>query len=77
MRQVKEHIPENETQTVDLLYALNRSRYAQFMVSFRNGLLDDFDTIDKVQERVETFVTLARLDGKLTSQIFLCSEIPT
>ena len=77
MRQVKEHIPENETQTVDLLYALNRSRYAQFMVGFRNGLLDDLDTIDKVQERVETFVTLAESDEKLTNQIFLCSNIST
>jgi hypothetical protein len=77
LRQVKEHIPENETQTVDLLYALNRSRYAQFVVGFRNDLLDDLDTIDKVQERVETFVTLAKSDGKLTSQIFLCSEILT
>ena len=47
------------------------------MVDVRNGLLDDLDSIDKVQERVATFVTLARSDGKLTSQIFLCSEIPT
>jgi hypothetical protein len=47
------------------------------MVDFRNGLLGDLDTIDKVQERAETYVTLARSDGKVTSQIFLCSEIPT
>ena len=47
------------------------------MVDFGNGLLGELDTIDKVQTRVETYVTLARSDVKVTSQIFLCSKIPT
>jgi hypothetical protein len=52
------HMPRDAAQAVSYVNALDRSRFGQFTVNYTNGLLGDFDTVDLVQLRAESYVTL-------------------
>ena len=79
LAQVGETQPDEETKAIDFALALNRNRFGQFQVDYRNGILGTLDTVDEVQERAEADVTIARSDreGARPGQIFYCSETPT
>jgi hypothetical protein len=53
---------------------LDKTRFAQFLVDYRNGLLPGLNTVDKVQSRAECYVTLQSQQADKPAQIFICSE---
>lgn len=67
-------LPSSAIKAVDYANALDKTRFAQFLVDYRNGLLPGLDTVDKVQSRAECYVTLQSQQADKPAQIFLCSE---
>jgi hypothetical protein len=69
-------MPDDEAQAVSYANALDRSRFGQFLVDYRNGLLGHLDTVDLIQHRAESYVTLRSTQSESrTGQIFLPSEV--
>jgi hypothetical protein len=67
-------LPSDAIQAVDYANALDKSRFGQFLVDYRNGLLPGLDSVDKIQVRAECYVTLQSQQADKPAQIFLCSE---
>jgi hypothetical protein len=56
--------------------ALGRSRFGQVLVDYKNGLLGRLDTVDLIQQRAESYVTLRSIKSESrTGQIFLVSQV--
>jgi hypothetical protein len=58
--------------TVAFIKALDRNRFGQFM----NELLPNLTSVDLVQARAETHITLQAHLHERQTQIFLCNEVP-
>jgi hypothetical protein len=67
-------LPSSAIKAVDYANALDKTRFSQFLVDYRNGLLQGLDTVDKVQSRAECYVTLQSQQADKPAQIILCSE---
>jgi hypothetical protein len=66
---------DDEAQAVSYANALDRSRFGQFLVDYRSGLLGHLDTVDLIQQ-AESYVTLRfTQSGIRTGQIVLASEV--
>jgi hypothetical protein len=69
-------LPDDEAMAVAFIKVLDRNRFGQLIVDWMNGLLPNLASVDLVQARAETHVTLqAHLHDRQT-QIFLCNEVP-
>jgi hypothetical protein len=71
-------LPNDEAMAVAFIKALDRNRFGQFIVDWMNGLLPNLTSVDLVQARAETHVTLQPHLHERQTQIFCvmkCQEL--
>jgi hypothetical protein len=67
-------LPTDAIRAVDYANALDKTRFAEILVDYKNGLLPGLGSVDKVQARAECYVTLQSQQADRPTPIFLRSE---